>query len=159
MFVAQSLPILSDPMDCSPSGSSVHGVLLARILEWVATPFSRGSSRPRDRTRVSCIVGGFFYHLRHQRSPEPLLLFCYLFHPSHTSDLSQSGLQALGQELQAGAGLPMCTLGALRSSVEAYDCDWSALASPCPAQDSQSAGVFSQELNCTHPPAKVMLKP
>ena len=81
------------------------------------------------------------------------------FHPSHTSDLSQSGLQAPGQELQAGAGLSMCTPGALRSSVEACDRDWSAPASPCPAQDSESAGVFSQELNCAHPPPKVMLKP
>ena len=42
-----SCPTLCDPMDCSPPGSSVHGVLLARILEWVAIPFSRGSSQPR----------------------------------------------------------------------------------------------------------------
>ena len=47
-------------MDCSPSGSSVHGNLQARILEWIATPSSRGSSRPRDRTCVSCIAGRFF---------------------------------------------------------------------------------------------------
>ena len=44
---------LCDPMDYSP-GSSVHGILQARILEWVAIPFFRGSSRPRDRTQVSC---------------------------------------------------------------------------------------------------------
>ena len=37
-----------------------HGILLARILEWVVFPFSKGSSRPRDRTQVSCIAGGFF---------------------------------------------------------------------------------------------------
>ena len=42
-----------DPTDCSPSGSSDHGILQARILEWVAMPSSRGSSRPRDRTWVS----------------------------------------------------------------------------------------------------------
>ena len=42
-------------MDCSPSGSSVHGILQARILEWVAMPASRGSSPPRDRTRVSAL--------------------------------------------------------------------------------------------------------
>ena len=53
----------------------------------------------------------------------------------------------------------MCTPGALRSSVEACDRDWSALASPCPAQDSQHAGVFSEELNYTQLPPKVMLKP
>ena len=48
MLVAQSCPTLCDPMDCSPPGSSVHGVLQAEILEWVAIPFSRRSSRPRD---------------------------------------------------------------------------------------------------------------
>ena len=48
---AQSCPTLFDPMDCSPLGSSVHGISQARILEWVATPFSRGSSQHRDRTR------------------------------------------------------------------------------------------------------------
>ena len=47
-------------MDCSPSGSSVHGISQKRILEWVASPFSRGPSWPRDRTSVSCIAGRFF---------------------------------------------------------------------------------------------------
>ena len=58
--VAQSCLTLCDPTDCSPPGSPVHGVLQARILEWVAIPFSRGSSRPRDRTWVSRIGGRFF---------------------------------------------------------------------------------------------------
>ena len=49
-----------NPMDCSPPGSSVHGISQARILEWVAIPFSRGSSWPRDWTYVSCIAGRFF---------------------------------------------------------------------------------------------------
>ena len=52
--------LFCDPMDCSLPDSSVHGVLQARILEWVAVPFSRGSSPPRNRTRVSCTAGGFF---------------------------------------------------------------------------------------------------
>ena len=47
-------------MDCSPPGSSVHGILQARILEWVAMPSSMGSSQPRDQTQVSLIAGGFF---------------------------------------------------------------------------------------------------
>ena len=51
---------LCDPMDCSPPGSSVHGILQARILEWVAISFSRESSRPSDRTHVSYIAGRFF---------------------------------------------------------------------------------------------------
>ena len=60
MKVAQSCPTLCNPMDCSLPGSSVHGILQARILEWVAIPFSRGSSQPRNWTRVSGIAGGFF---------------------------------------------------------------------------------------------------
>ena len=60
MLVAQSCPTLCDPMDCSLSGCSVHGILQERILEWVAISFSRGSSRPRDGTQVSCIAGRFF---------------------------------------------------------------------------------------------------
>ena len=47
-------------MDCSPPGSSVHGISQARILEWVAISFSRGSSQPRDRTHVFCLAGRFF---------------------------------------------------------------------------------------------------
>ena len=48
-------------MDCSPSGSSVHGILQARLLEWVTVCFSRGSSRTRDWTCVSCIVSSGFF--------------------------------------------------------------------------------------------------
>ena len=47
-------------MDCSPPGCSVHGIFQARILQWVAIPFSRGSYWPRDWTQVSCIAGWFF---------------------------------------------------------------------------------------------------
>ena len=53
--VAQSCPTLCDPMDYT-----VHGILQARILEWEAVPFSRGSSQPRDQTQISCLAGGFF---------------------------------------------------------------------------------------------------
>ena len=56
----QSCPTLCDPMDCSPSGSSVHEILQVRILEWVAISSSRGSSRLGDQTGVSAITGGFF---------------------------------------------------------------------------------------------------
>ena len=56
----KSCPTLCDPVDCNPPGSSVHGILQARILEWVAISFSRGSSQPRDQTRVSRIVGRRF---------------------------------------------------------------------------------------------------
>ena len=63
MTVKVKLLSLSDslrPVDCSPPGSSVHGILQARLLEWVAISFSRGSSRPRDRTQVSRIAGRCF---------------------------------------------------------------------------------------------------
>ena len=50
----------SDPTVCDPTGYTVHGILQASILEWVAFPFSRGSSQPRDQTQVSHIAGRFF---------------------------------------------------------------------------------------------------
>ena len=56
----QSCPTLCDPRDCSLLSSTVHGILQERILEWVAMPFSRGSSQPRDQTQLSYIAGGFF---------------------------------------------------------------------------------------------------
>ena len=65
---------LCDHMDCSPPGSFVHGIFLARILEWVAMPSSRGSSRPRDQNHssfVSCIGRQVLYHWCHLGSPYP----------------------------------------------------------------------------------------
>ena len=59
-WVSVSCLTLCDPMDWSPPGSSVHGILQAIILEWVAMPSSRWSSQPRDQTQVSHIAGGFF---------------------------------------------------------------------------------------------------
>ena len=57
---AQSCPTLCDPMDCSLSGSSVHGIFQVRVLEWIAISFSRGYSQPRDWTQVFCIAGRRF---------------------------------------------------------------------------------------------------
>ena len=51
----QSCQIVCDPMDCSPPGSSVHGIFQVRILDWVAISYSRGSSQPRDQTHISCV--------------------------------------------------------------------------------------------------------
>ena len=59
VLASQSCLILR-PQDSSSPGSSVHGTLQARILEWVAIPFSRVSSLSRDQTQVSCISGRFF---------------------------------------------------------------------------------------------------
>ena len=59
-LVTQSCPTLCNPMDYSLPRSSVHGILQARILEWVAMYSSRGSSQPRNQTGVSCIAGRYF---------------------------------------------------------------------------------------------------
>ena len=60
VLVAQLCLTLRNPMDYSPPASSVHGILQARILEWVVIPFSRGPSQPQSRTQVSHIAGRFF---------------------------------------------------------------------------------------------------
>ena len=60
VLVAQSSLTLCDPMGCTPLGSSIHGILQARMLQWVLSPFSRGSPRPRDGTQASGIAGKFF---------------------------------------------------------------------------------------------------
>ena len=75
---AQSLtcPTLCDPMDYSPPGSSAHGILQVRILELVAISYSKGSSQPRDRTQVSCIVWHIFF-LTTEPPGKPLLYVNY----------------------------------------------------------------------------------
>ena len=89
--VAQLCPILSNSMDCSPPGSSVHGILQARILEWVAISSSRGSSQPRDQTCVSCIKGGFLTEPSIYLSS--ILRICHLpsiYHAFHLLSISPS---------------------------------------------------------------------
>ena len=73
VLVAQLCPTLCDPMDCNPPGSSVHGILQARILEWVAYSFSRGPSGLRNETGVSCIAGGFFFFFLINRATREVL--------------------------------------------------------------------------------------
>ena len=92
-LIAQLCLILFDPVNCSPPGSSIHGVLQTRILEWVATPFSRGSSWPSNQTRDSRITGGFFTVWATRETPYPhdiyfitgglhlLTHFACIFHP------------------------------------------------------------------------------
>ena len=58
--VAQKCPALCNPMDCSPPASPVHGILQARILEWVTIPFSRGSPPSGIEPATSALTGGFF---------------------------------------------------------------------------------------------------
>ena len=71
-LLTQSRPTFCDPMDCSPSGSSVHEIFQARILKWVAISYSKASSRLRDWTSVSwvsCIADGFFTHWAIRKAP------------------------------------------------------------------------------------------
>ena len=69
-------------MDCSPPGSSVHGIFQARIVEWVAIPFSRGSSWPRDQTWISHFVGRFFT-IWATREAQPSFLLVFYFYLLH----------------------------------------------------------------------------
>ena len=76
----QPCPALWDPVDGSPPGSSVHGILQARVLEWGAMPSSGGSSPPRDWTHtscVSCVAGRFFTT---ELSGKPILLFYFIIY-------------------------------------------------------------------------------
>ena len=79
------------PMDCNPPGSSVHGILQARILEWVAISYSRGSSRPRDRpmSPVSPAMAGGLFTTAPPRDPKEYLTKCFiiwnLFNPNNNS--------------------------------------------------------------------------
>ena len=82
--VAQSCPTFCDPMNWSLPDSSVHGISQARILEWVAISFSRGSYRPRDQTRISCTASGFFITEPPAKSPKHdnvifIFFFTFLF--------------------------------------------------------------------------------
>ena len=86
---AQLCLTLWDPMD------HIHGILQARILEWVAFPFSRGSSQPRDWTQVSCIAGGFFYQLSHKGSPRMLEWVAYPFSSRSSQPRNQPGVSCI----------------------------------------------------------------
>ena len=129
--VTQSCPTLWDPMDRSPPGSSVHGILQARILEWVAMPSSRASSQPGDQTHVSCIscIGTcVLYHQYHPGSPRTLI----------------SALKSPASGLDPPAGLrlhgscPPCPRGSaevcwsLNSSLELSSFSWDAPSWPVP---------------------------
>ena len=78
---AQSCPTLCDAMDCSPPGSSLHGIFQARILKWVAIPFFGGSSQPGNGTWVSDIAGRFFTREAGDLNP---IEFSYLLNGSHS---------------------------------------------------------------------------
>ena len=105
--VVQSCLTLCDPTDCSPPRSSIHGILQARLLEWVAMLSSRGSSRPRNWTRVShvsCISRQVLYHQHHLVTAKVA---------NHLSTLLVSVLQLSSRRLRA---LPWREAAALHPS-------------------------------------------
>ena len=87
VLVAQLCPTVCDPMDCSPPGSTVHGILQARILERIAMPSSRGSSGPRDWTWISWIscIGRWVLFQQHDLRCKPLKLSYWILGPSSLS--------------------------------------------------------------------------
>ena len=107
VLVASSSLNLCDPMGCSLPGSSVHGILQARILQGVVIPFPRGSSWPRNWTQVFCIVGRFFtiftiyYSLLATREARDLVLFNYrplycIWHRQITQNLNWASKGIMG---------------------------------------------------------------
>ena len=84
VLVAQLCLTLCDPMDCSLPGFSVHEILQARILEWVAIPFPRGSSEPRGWTRVSRIAGRFFTIWAIREAQTRIYTHTYTYTYTHT---------------------------------------------------------------------------
>ena len=91
-----------DCMNCSPPGSSVHGILQARILEWVAISLSRGSSWPRDRTQVSHIAGRFFTNWAMREAQKGML---WLHGPGMQETLSS--IPGSGRSAGEGNGHPL----------------------------------------------------
>ena len=101
---------LCDPMDYSPPSSSVHGIFQARLLEWVAILFWRGSSRPRNQTRVSCIAGRFFtaWATREANGWVRDLFFKSSAPPAglNAGSKGKSGINEASQEVQMIKNLP-----------------------------------------------------
>ena len=93
--VAQTCPPLCDLMDCSLQGSFVHGILQARIPKWVAFPFSRGSSQPRDWTQVLSHCRWVLYCLSHQRSPRILECVAYPFFRGSSQPTNQTRVSCI----------------------------------------------------------------
>ena len=86
---------LCNPMDCSPPGSSGHGIFQARLQEWVAISFSRGSSWPKGQIWASCIAGWLFT-LWATRDSLPILLFSFISFTNHWGRLSYPSLLFFG---------------------------------------------------------------
>ena len=113
VLAAQLCLTFCDPMDCSPPGSSVHGILLARILEWVAISFSRVSSRPWDRTRLSHIAGRLFTDWATREAQ-----FCCF--TSFLCSQVASSLKGWKVAMNSPEGCSALRLGALKKGLRVY---------------------------------------
>ena len=126
-------------MACSPPGSYVQGIFQARTLEWVAISFSRGSSRPRDQTLVSCITNGLLhcrqilYWLSHQGSPQRIN-WIHIHNPVHPSMLSHFSHVQLFETLWNVAHQAPLSMGFPRQEY------WSGLTCP-PLEDLPDPGT------------------
>ena len=116
VLVPKSCLTLCDPMDCCPPGSSVHGILQARILEWVAISFSRGSSWPRVRTLVSCIVGRFFTTEPPGKPPQSMSYASSILQVVSKEIFKVSITTLLLQKLRSQREMWDLTLGKVKSS-------------------------------------------
>ena len=116
---AQLCSTLCDPMDCSPPGSSVHGILLAKILQWVAIFFPRRSSQPGDRIHVSCIAAA--------KSRQSCLTLCDPMDCSLPGSSVHGSFQARVLEWVASA----FSVPALRSTLFSNTVLWLTMDRPC----------------------------
>ena len=122
---AQSCPTLWDSMDCSLPGSSFHGISQARVLEWVAISFSRGSSLPRDQTHISCIGRWVLYCWATREAPKFLIglnesltpLTCWTMTKIHIncSCSFQQPLLPVSRTQSSAKGLASCPLDILKT--------------------------------------------
>ena len=123
--VAHLCPAICNPMDCGSPGSSAHGILQAGILEWVAFPFSKVSSQPRDQTCISCIAGRFFTSWATREAP----LLCSASLNSMIQSLQPYSVKALSPCLSL-AFLDELTPSTFKPT---YECKWLQLnySQPC----------------------------
>ena len=109
---------MSDPVDCSPPGSFVHGIFQARILEWVAISFSRGSSRSTNQTRVSCIESRFLHCrqilYRLSRKGSPHCHYAYQI-SCHSEAVQETGTQQIPAFKNCPRSVPLTLPGGFKS--------------------------------------------
>ena len=120
-WVTRSCLTIWDPVDCSPPGSSVHGILQARMLEWVATSFSRGSYQPWDWTcisRVSCVHRQILYHWATREALHTLYIYI------HTAAAAKS-LQSCPTLCNPIDGSPLCS--SVPGILQARTLEWVAI--------------------------------